>query len=106
MLARELMKVLGAPTMGFLLKLFAGLAALGFGILGVGAETRDAGGKLTRKGWIALIGIIVAGILALGTSISEFVAGQEKEQAERRHNERLMLSVQRNLYPLRSVRVS
>ena len=49
---------------GFLLKLFSGLAAAAFGMLGIGTKTREDDGRLTRNGKIALAGIIVAGLLA------------------------------------------
>jgi len=72
---------LQSSAFGFLLKLFAGLAAAGFGIMGVGVETRAESGALNRKGWIALVGIIVAGLLAVVTSIYEFTTAEKKERA-------------------------
>jgi hypothetical protein len=100
------MTLLTSPTFGFLLKLLAGLGAAVFGILGVGAETRDDNGRLTRTGWVALIGIVIAGVLAVSTSVYEFVTGQEKERAELLRNESILASVQRNLYPLHGVMAS
>jgi len=97
---------LTSPTFGFLLKLFAGLATAGFGMMGIGVETREANGQLNRKGHIALIGIIVSGILAVGTSIYEFGAGLKKEQEELKRSQRLLSSVERGLYPLRGMKVS
>lgn len=64
---------LTSPTLGFVLKVFGGVTAAAFGVLGVGAETRDVLGRLNRKGWIALTGILVGGILAMGTSVYEAI---------------------------------
>jgi hypothetical protein len=92
-----------SPLFGFLLKLVSGLAAAGFGLFGIGTKTRDDKGKLTRDGWIALIGVLVAGIIASVTSVYEFNAGQEKDRQESLRNHRLMLSVQRILYPIKGI---
>jgi len=97
---------LTSPTVGFLLKLGSGVAAAGFGIFGIGATTRSADGLLTIKGKIALAGIVVAGMLAIGTTIFDFVAGQSAEQAARLRAERLLVSVQRGIYPMRQLRLS
>jgi len=92
-----------SPLFGFLLKFLSGLAAAGFGLFGIGSKTRDDKGKLTRDGKIALIGVLVAGIIAGATSIYEFSAEQEKDREEHLRSQRLMLSVQRGLYPLKGV---
>ena len=104
---KSILDFLKSDTFGFLLKLLAGIAAAGFGIFGVGIETRDKDGKLTRYGRIALIGIICAGVLAVlavATSTYELVTGQQKAAQDRLKSEQLMLSVQRGLYPLRGMR--
>jgi len=90
---------------GFTLKLLAGLAATVFGIFGIGTKTRDDGGTLTRRGWIALIGIIVSGLLGVGTSIYEHNAGEKNARQDKIKSDRLLLSVQRGIYPLRGVRL-
>ena len=95
-----------SETFGFLLKLFAGLATAAFGILGIGTETRDRQGKLTRNGWIALIGIVVAGLFAIGTSVYEFSNGQVKAEQDRLKSEQLLRSVRRGIYPFRGMTVS
>jgi hypothetical protein len=94
-----------SPLFGFLLKLLSGFAAAGFGLFGIGAETRDKKGKLTKSGKIALVGIVVSGVIAAATSIYEFNTGQEKDRQERVQTQKLMLSVQRNLYPLRGAKI-
>ena len=86
-----------SDTFGFLLKLFSGLAAAAFGILGIGTKTREDNGRLTRNGKIALTGIIVAGFLAIGTSVYEFTTGQKQAEEAAKKSEKLMLSVQRGL---------
>jgi hypothetical protein len=63
------------------LKLCTGAAAVAFGMLGVGAETRDKRGRLNRKGWISLIGIIVVGILAIMTAVHDYQTEKAKEKA-------------------------
>lgn len=92
-----------SPLFGFLLKLLSGLAAAAFGLFGIGTKTRDDNGKFTRDGRIALIGVLVAGVIAGTTSIYEFSVGHEKDRQEHLQSQRLMLSVQRGLYPLRGV---
>lgn len=88
------------------MKLFAGLATAAFGILGIGTETRDRQGKLTRNGWIALVGIVVAGLFAIGTSVYEFSSGQVKAAQDRLKSEQLLRSMRRGIYPLRGMTVS
>ena len=98
--------LLTSPTFGFLLKLFAGLATAGFGMMGIGVQTRNNNGRLNGKGCTALIGIIVAGVLAVGTSVYDFAVEQEKERVEQRRSQRLMLSVQRGVYPMHGAKIS
>ncbi len=95
-----------SSTFGFLLKLLSAMAALGFGIVGIGTETRAPDGKLNRNGWIAMIGIVIAGLIAVSTSIYEFTSSQQKEKEERAKSKRLMLSVQRGIYPFRGITAS
>lgn len=95
---------LTSPLVGFLLKLLGGLAAAAFGVLGVGVKTRNDNGELNRNGWVALVGILVGGVLAVGSSVYDFIGGQKKEADDRLRQERLMLSVQRNLYPMRGLK--
>src|SRR3984893_9718605 len=91
---------------GFLLKLFSGLAAAAFGMLGIGTKTREADGRFTRSGKIALVGIIVAGLLGVGTSVYDFATGQKKAREAAKKSQLLMLSVQRGLYPLREMKLA
>jgi len=102
---KEILSYFQSSTFGFLLKLFTGLAAALFGILGVGANVRDQNGRLNRKGWTALIGIVIAGLLAVATSVYDFIAGQRQDETARAKNEQLLLSVRRGIYPLRKMRV-
>jgi hypothetical protein len=81
---------------GFLLKLLAALAAAAFGLMGIGTKTRENNGDLNRNGKIALIGIIVAGSLAVGNGYYEFITNQQKEREDRLRSERLM-------YPLKEI---
>ena len=97
---------LTSPSVGFLLNLFAAIGAAAFGVLGIGAKTRDHNGHLTRNGWIALIGLLVAALFAIGKSIYDFKTGEDTALAEKKRNERLMLSVQRNLYPMRGLKAT
>jgi hypothetical protein len=94
---------LATPLFGFLLKVSTSIAAVVFGILGVGLQTRKPDGHLNRNGWIALSGIVVAGLLALGTSAYEFIVGEKKDQAEHEKSQKLLLTVQSGLYPFREV---
>jgi hypothetical protein len=100
------LEFLTSDTFGFLLKLLTGLAAAGFGLLGVGTETRDTSGHFTRAGRIALIGILCAGVLAVATSVYEFATEQYKAREDREHSKQLMLSVQAGLYPLRAMNLN
>lgn len=102
----KLITYLTSPTFGFFLKLFAGFAGASFGILGLGTKARDGNGKLTRNGRIALVGILLAGSLGISSLVYDYVVGQQRARSERQRTERLMLSVQRGIYPLRGVKVS
>ena len=97
---RGTIEFLRSSAFGFLLKICAGMAAAAFGILGIGTTTREENGRLNRNGWTALIGIVIAGILGIGTSLYDFAGDQRKAIEEREKSERLILSVQRGLYPL------
>jgi len=92
-------KLVESPRFGFATKSLAAIAGAGFGILGVGAKTRDDAGKLTNKGWLALTGIVVAGVFALAASVNDYTSGKVKNEQERKRAERLLSSVQRGLYP-------
>jgi hypothetical protein len=94
-----------SSTFGFVLKLLAGVAAAAFGILGIGAKTRDDAGHLRREGKIALIGILVATLIGGVSTVYDFVTAQKTAEVERRKSERLMLSVQRGIYPLRGMKL-
>jgi hypothetical protein len=71
-------------------------------MLGIGTKTREDNGDLTRNGKIALIGIVTAGLLAIGTSIYEFATGQQKAREDHLKTERLMNSIQAGLFPIRN----
>jgi hypothetical protein len=101
-----LFNALNSPLVGFLLKLFAGLAAAGFGILGIGTTTRTSTGSLNKNGKIALFGICVAGLLAIGTSVNDFASQQAAEREEIARNQRLLENVEYTEYPLRGLRSS
>jgi hypothetical protein len=92
-------------TFGFVLKLLAGIAAAAFGILGIGAKTRDDAGHLRREGKIALVGILVATLIGGVSTVYDFVTAQKTAEVERRRSERLMLSVQRGIYPLHGMKL-
>ena len=55
-------------TLGFLWN----PADAGFSILGVGTAKCEPGGKLNRNGHVSLVGLLVAGAIAAGTSVYEF----------------------------------
>jgi hypothetical protein len=103
---KTIINFLTSDAFGFVLKIFSGLAASGFGMLGIGTKTRNDDGSLTRNGWIALVGIVVAGILALGTSLYEFTTSQEKTKAAQAQSQQLILSVRRGIYPLKGITAS
>jgi hypothetical protein len=92
---------LRSSTFGFVLKLVSGISAAAFGILGIGTKTRDDDGALTRQGKIALIGILVSLFIGAASSVYDFAASQESARVEQQKSQRLLLSVQRALYPLR-----
>jgi hypothetical protein len=92
-----------SPTVGFLLKLIAGVATAGFGILGIGAKTRDDSGRLTKEGTIALTGIVLSAFIGAASSVYDFTSAQRSAADERKKSERLLLSVQRGIYPLRGI---
>jgi hypothetical protein len=97
-------------TFGLILKLCTSIAAAGFGIFGIGTKTRDDNGRILRNGWIALIGIVVAGLLALATALNDYKveqakdkAAREAEQAKSKTTQEINLGVQRGIYPLKGV---
>jgi hypothetical protein len=100
---KSLLDFLTSATFGFLLKFFTTIAAAGFGILGIGAKTRDDNGRLTKNGKIALWGIIVSAMLAGAAAVYEFTKGQREAAVERRKGQRLLLAVERGVYPFRGV---
>lgn len=87
--------LVGNSAFGLWTKIIAAIGAAAFGILGVGKDTRLAG-KLTRTGWIALIGIVVSGELALTSTFSDAISGEKKDRL-------LLVSVQRGVYPFRGL---
>jgi len=68
-------KLVAASGFGFTAKILAAVAAAGFGILGVGATTREPTGELNTKGRIALSGIVVAAVFALASAVNDFISG-------------------------------
>ena len=90
---------------GFVLKLVTGVAVTIFGIVGLGTKTRDNAGKLTRNGRIALAGILVTGVLAIALNIYEFAKARKAAAEEHKRSEKLLLSVQRGIFPLRGITV-
>ncbi len=100
---KEIFIFLTSSAFGFVLKLVAGIATAGFGILGIGAKTRDDAGRLTSEGKVALIGILISAIIGGASGVYDFVSGQRAAEVERQKSQRLMLSVQRGIYPLRGI---
>jgi len=92
-----------SSTFGFVLKLVSGISAAAFGMLGIGTKTRDDDGALTRQGKIALSGVLVSLFIGATSSVYDFVTFQESARAEQQKSQRLLLSVQRALYPLRQM---
>jgi hypothetical protein len=91
-----------ASGFGLSVKLFAAVFAAGFGILGVGADTRISG-KLTTKGWVALCGIVVAGEFALAATLYDYSSGKKKDEQDLARNTQLLTSVRRGIYPVKDL---
>jgi len=100
---QKLIEICTSPAFGFCVKLLAGIAAVGFGLMGVGAQTRNDDDSLTTKGWVALVGIVVSGALALASVTYDYFVGQRAAKADAQKSQRLLLSVQRGIYPLRGI---
>jgi hypothetical protein len=83
--------------------LVSGISAAAFGVLGIGTKTRDDDGSLTRQGNLALIGILVSLFIGAASSVYDFATSKESARIEQQKSQRLLLSVQRALYPLRQV---
>jgi hypothetical protein len=99
-----------SSTLGFFLKLAMAIVGAAFGLLGVGAKTRDESGRLTPRGRIALLGLISTAGLAVAAQVYDFYVVERKAEADKiRVQEeltragRLMLSVQRGIYPMRGL---
>jgi hypothetical protein len=89
---------------GFLLKLFSAIAAMGFGAMGIGRETRNKEtGKLTRSGKIALWGIIVAFIVGAASTVYDYVSAERTAAANQKAAQTLIYSVKQGLYPFRNI---
>jgi len=102
---KEITVFFESPLVGFLLKFLTGLAAAIFGIVGLGKNARDKKGNLTPIGKTARWGIILAGLLAIATSIYDFASGNAKDNAERQQAQELLRSVRRGIYPMRGMTV-
>lgn len=94
---------LSSPTFGFLLKLFSGLAAAGFGILGIGTKTRLDSGKLTKEGKVALVGILVAGAIGSIATINDFASNANSAAEAKKKSDHVLLSVRRGIFPFRGI---
>jgi hypothetical protein len=100
---RSIIAFFESPLVGFLLKLVGGAGSAVFGIFGLGTKARDDAGTLTTPGWVALIGILVSGGIAILSSSYDFITGRIREDNDRLRSERLMLEIERGIYPLRSI---
>jgi hypothetical protein len=98
-------KLVESPSFGLATKVLAAIAAGGFGLLGVGKDTRIAG-KLTPTGWIALVGIVVAAEFALAATLSDYSASKTKDEQELKRSDKLLSSVERGTYPFRGIRAN
>lgn len=99
----KLLDALTSPFVGFLIKCIAGVATAYFGLIGIGAKTREDDGSLTPKGRLALIGFLVSGTLALGSVCYDYFSAQKAARNELEKSQRLLLSVERGIYPLRNI---
>jgi len=97
---------LTSPAFGFYVKFIAGFAAAGFGLMGVGAKTRNDDNSLTSKGRIALVGILVSGFFAAASVTYDYFVAQKAARSEAERSQRLLLSVQRGIYPLRGIKAN
>lgn len=107
---KSIVEFLTSASFGFLLKLLSGLATAAFGILGIGTKTREENGKLTRNGRIALVGILIAAFLAVGTNVYEFAVNRKKEIQQdnialqgRADTEQIKLDLSRLRYPFKGI---
>jgi hypothetical protein len=95
---------LKSDLFGFMLKFVFGIATAIFAIYGIGVKTReDDGGPLTKPGKIALIGVLVCAAIGAASSLYDFYSGRVKDDAAREKSTKLLLAVQRGLYPLRGM---
>jgi hypothetical protein len=81
---KTIINLIASATFGLLLKLFSVVAAAAFGILGLGSKTHESSGTLTRKGRIALVGVITAGILGVGTTMIFRLTSEGQRRIERK----------------------
>jgi hypothetical protein len=90
--------------LGFLLKLLAAAAGMGFGAMGLGRETRDkTTGRLNRNGKIALWGIVVAFVIGIASTVYDFVSDEQKSARNQADAQKLLVSVRRGIYPFRNI---
>ena len=103
----DVLKVILTWSMiGFLIKMLSGVFAIIFGIAGLGQDIRDADHKLTPKGRIVRRGIVIAGSLAIATTLYDYLSARKTAQEEKEKSDQLMLAVERGLYPIRGATVT
>lgn len=89
--------------LGFLLKLIAPLATAAFGFLALGTKARDDEERLTRSGYIAVVGMVVTAVLSFAIQTNDFLAARKASQAEMEQSRKTLIAVQQGQYPLRNM---
>jgi hypothetical protein len=88
---------------GVLLKLLGSAGSAYFGILALGTKARDDAGKMTRQGYVALIGILVSALLASTSTIYDYYSSASKDKQSLARTEQAKLDAQRTNYPMRGI---
>lgn len=95
--------VFANPLVGFLLKMVAGIATAIFAYIGLGRDARKPDGTLLARGRVAIIGIVCGCLLGLTSVLYDYFSAQKASREEKEKSQRLLLSVQRGIYPLRGI---
>lgn len=90
----------------FLWKTLAIVATAGFGVYGLDVKSRDDRGNFTRRGKVVLAGVLVSALITGLIQAGEYIQSQQQAADELARSRQILVSVERNLYPLEPLSMS
>src|ERR1700733_5740801 len=97
---RHLSQIVSSDTALFLWKTLATIATAGFGIYGLDAKSRDEKGNFSKQGKVVLTGLLISALITGLIQAGEFMESQRSAAEQLARSRRVLLSIERNLYPL------